>query len=162
MIYAYIMGRVAVTVRDWVERGAEVEAGARLEIRRVDTVTLPRRHRPGGEGWRVAAVGDGGIWRSDILTAVDGDRAPRYHHHPDFGDGDVGPRVFDDAMTADPVSWTMRRVRDLPGLLIASGAGDLAAEIDDDELAEALPLIEDAIRACLARVERKVAAGAIS
>lgn len=162
MIYAYIMGRVAVTVRDWVERGDEVEAGARLEVRRVDKVTLPRRHRPGAEGWRVASVGEGGIWRSDILSVVGGERQPRYHHHPDFSDGDVGPRVFDDDMALDPVTWTMDRISDLPALLIASGAGDLAAEVNPDEVAEALPLIEESIRACLSRVERSVASGAIT
>lgn len=157
MIYTFVFGPVAVTVRDWVEQGPEPEGGARLEVRRTDVVTGPQ-HRAGAEGWRIAPVGEGGIWRSDILRVLDSG-APRYHHHPRFGDGDVGPRVFLDEMDAEPVEWTMRRIRELPELLRESGADDLADAVDPTEVAEALPAIHAAITSCLASIEGRIAVG---
>ena len=121
MVYAFIVGPVAVTVRYWEERDREVEGGARIEVRRV-TEVVGERHRPGTAGWRIEPVARGGLWRSDILTVISrpGNEV-RYHHHPEFRDGDVGRRVFDPEMTADPVGFTMARLADLPRLLADAG-----------------------------------------
>ncbi len=154
MIYAFIIEPVAITVRYWEERDDEVEGGARVEVRRVADV-VGTRHRPGAAGWRIEPVSTGGLWRADILTVISRPgNEPRYHHHPRFEDGDVGPRVFDPRMTADPVGFTLERLADLPRVLVAAGAADLAAHIDGDDLRRALPAVRAAIEACLGQMPR--------
>lgn len=151
--YAYLVGPVAITVRYWEEVGAEadaeVEGGARVEVRRVEAAT-GRAHRRGAEGFTVLPVAEGGLWRADLFTRVDPpDGESRYHHHPSFRDDDVGERDFDEAMAADPVGWTLERLADLRGLLAASGAEDLAAQVDAEALERMLPAIGEAVHACL-------------
>lgn len=154
MVYAFIVGPVAITVRYWEERDREVEGGARIEVRRV-TEVVGERHRPGAAGWRIEPVAHGGLWRSDILTVISrpGNEV-RYHHHPEFRDGDVGRRVFDPEMTADPVGFTMARLSDLPRLLADAGEPELADQVDRAVVEAVLPAVRDAIDACLARMPR--------
>lgn len=154
MIFAFIVDPVAITVRYWEERDIEVEGGARIEVRRA-TDLIGAQHRPGAGGWRIEPVSSGGLWRSDILTVISRPgNEPRYHHHPVFRDGDVGPRVFDPRMTADPVGFTMERLADLSQVLVAAGAPDLAARIDAEDLARTLPAVRAAIDTCLAQMPR--------
>ncbi len=149
--YVFVMGPVAVVVQHWEERFSELESGARVEVRRAEPST-GERDRPGAAGFRVLPVSEGGIWRADLFVVVDPPTSePRYHHHPRFAGGDVGPRVFDPGIAADPPGWTMARLADLPGLLTGCGAGDLAAVVDPSHLSEALPAIRTAIDACLGR-----------
>ena len=150
MQYAYVFGPVAVTVESCTCPEGDLEAGARIEIRRA----RPRPgNRDGNEGFEVLSVSEGGVWRADLLIVVDPPTGePRHHHHPRFEDGDVGYRVFDPALTADPPGWTMAKLADLRSLLIESGAADVADEIDYDEVARALPAIRAAIDACLVTV----------
>ena len=90
------------------------------------------------------------IWRADLLTLVDPPtNEPRYHYHPRYESGDVGERVFDPELTADPPGWTMEKLRDFRTLLVESGAADVADHVDYDEVAGALPAIRAAIDACL-------------
>lgn len=149
MKYVFVFGRLAVVVRYWEERGDVVEGGARVELRRVEESTA-EPHRPGAAGFRVLPLVEGGIWRADLFTVLSrpGNEGC-FHHHPHFRDGDVGPRVFDDDMAADPVGWTTRRLADLPALLDAAGAGDVTASVDLDEFATALPAMRAAMQACL-------------
>jgi hypothetical protein len=150
--YAFVFGRVALTVRYWEQRGDDVEAGARVEIRRVEEA-LDRHHRPGNAGFTVLPVGEGGVWRVDLFTVISAPgHEPRHHHHPHFEDGGVGRRVFEPELSADPLGWTERRLTDLRGLLEGSGAGDLADSVDYDEYAASLPAIRAAIEACLTPV----------
>ncbi len=147
--YVFVLGPVAVTVRHWEERFSELESGARVEVRRVEP-SVGDRDRAGAAGFRVLPVSHGGIWRADLFVVIDPPGGePRYHHHPRFAGGDVGPRVFDPDMQADPAGWTQSRLADLPALLAGCGAGDLAAGVDPDHLAQALPAIRAAIDACL-------------
>lgn len=160
MVYAFIIGPVAITVRYWEEPAPnyQIEAGARVEVRRV-VPAVGQRDRPGAAGWRVEPVSDGGLWRSDLLEVITRpDHEPRHHHHPEFRDGDVGRRVFDPALTADPVGWTMGRLADLSELLTMVGADDLAGRIDERQLHRALPGIRAAVDECMAQVNRAVAA----
>ncbi|MBW3606350.1 MAG: hypothetical protein KY460_15885 [Actinobacteria bacterium] len=150
MVYAFIVGPVAITVRYWEEHApnSQVEAGARVEVRRV-TPVIGGHDRPGAAGWRIAPVSDGGIWRADLLELIAGDQhEPRHHYHPDFRDGDVGTRVFDPTLTADPVGWTMDHLAGLPALLVEAGAPELANEIDMAALRRALPAVRTAIVEC--------------
>ena len=147
--YVFVIGPVAVVVQHWEERFSELESGARVEVRRVEPA-VGRRDRPGAAGFSVLPVSDGGIWRADLFVVIDPPTSePRYHHHPRFAGGDVGPRVFDPDLGADPKGWTQARLADLPGLLTECGAPDLAAAVDRGRVAEAMPAIRAAIDACL-------------
>ena len=152
--YAFVLGPLAVTVRYWeehdVEDEGEVEAGARVELRRVDE-TVGRAHRPGAEGFTVQPVSHGGLWRADLFTRIQPpDDEPRFHHHPSFRDDDVGTRDFDPEIAEDPVGWTLTQLRDLPRLLDRAGAGDLADQVDRRHLEQVLPAVRAAIDTCLA------------
>lgn len=158
MVYMFMFGPVAITVRYWEETGDDIEGGARVEVRRAGEV-IGEHHRPGAAGWRVGPVSEAGIWRSDLLTVIDRPGGePRYHHHPEFRDGDVGRRVFDPALSTDPVEWTIARLADLPALLHASGATDVADEIDTQAVDRALPAIRSAILVCLDQTPQASAA----
>jgi hypothetical protein len=147
MEYAFVLGPVAVTVVSCTCPEGDLEAGARVELRRV--VQLPG-NRDGNEGFQVQTVSEGGLWRADLLVVVDPPTGePRHHHHPRFEDGDVGDRVFDPALTADPPGWTMAKLADLRSLLIEVGAPDIADAVDYDDFARTLPAIRAAIDACL-------------
>ncbi len=147
--YAFVFGPVAVTVRYWEEFGLDVEGGARVELRRCEPVVGPA-HRDGAAGFRVLPVGEGGIWRADLFTVISRpSHEPRYHYHPRFARQDVGRRVFDPALTADPVGWTVRKLEDLRSLLIESGAADIADVVDYDAHTAAMPVIRQSIECCL-------------
>jgi hypothetical protein len=141
MLQVFVFGPIAITAGYWEQRGVEVEKGARVEIRRVvpDEVTGAA---PGVAGLRLLPVTEG-IWRADLFTDDAG--APVYHHHPDFHDGDVGERHFDEQLTSDPVAFVMDRLADLPSVLREGGAADSIDAVDLDEVQRALPLIRAAI-----------------
>jgi hypothetical protein len=151
MKYAFIFGRVAVTVRYWEQRSDEVEAGARIEVRRVEEA-IGDAHRDGAAGFCVLPVSDGGIWRADLFTVISRPgNEPRHHHHPQFEHGHVGDRVFEPELYADPVGWTERKLRDFRTLLVENGAADIADSVDYEEFAAAMPAIRSAIDASLSR-----------
>ena len=143
MLYAYIVGPIAITVGHWVQRGVDTESGARVEIRRVEHEVIPGA-AAGVAGLRLLPVSHG-IWRADLFR--DQDDQVIYHYHPNFELGDVGEREFDDQLTADPVGFVIDRLRDLRTVLVASGAGDLADAVDYADIAIALPAIRAAIEA---------------
>ncbi|MEO3812927.1 hypothetical protein ABGB17_28325 [Sphaerisporangium sp. B11E5] len=151
MIYTFVNGQVAIVVQYWVEHYEQVDAGARIDIRRAEFFE-GTAHRDGAQGYRVLPVGDGGIWRIDLSTRIDSD-APeqRYHHHPDFQNGDVGPRAFDEELSADPFGWIERRFLELPEILGKKGHPDLQASMDRDQLMKSWPLIRLAIESSLHR-----------
>lgn len=145
MKYTFLNGQVAIMVRYWEEHYEQVDGGARIDLRRVRSFE-GAAHRPGAAGYRILPVSEGGIWRIDLSTRLDSEiPEKRYHHHPHFQNGDVGPRVFDDELSADPIGWTERRLLDLPNLLAEKGMPELRASIDTDRLARAMPLIRLAI-----------------
>jgi len=148
MLRAFIFGPVAVTVGYWEQRGAEVEAGARVEVRRVEYEQIPGA--PGGvAGLRLMPVTHG-IWRADLFT---GPQGAVYHYHPAFRDGDVGSRFLDDGLTRDPVAWTIGKLADLPALVRGSRAADVADGIHPAEVEQALPQIREAIEQSFAPLE---------
>jgi hypothetical protein len=143
MLYAFITGPIVITAGYWVQRGVDIESGARVEIRRVEREEIPGA--PAGvAGLRFLPVSEG-IWRADLFRDQDGNVI--YHYHPHFEKGDVGERFLDDRLTADPVAFVIDRLRDLRSLLETSGAGDLVDQIDYTEIERALPAIRAAIEA---------------
>ena len=141
MLHAFIFGPIAVTVGYWVQRGVDTESGARVEIRRVEHDGISGA-AAGVAGLRLLPV-SAGIWRADLFRDQTG--AIIYHYHPHFERGDVGQRSFDDRLTADPVGFVIDRLTDLRGVLVDSGAADIAADVPYAEVAPALPAIRDAI-----------------
>ena len=152
--YVWIFGRVAVIVEYFEQIGPDdIEGGARVEIRRVETELIPGA--PAAvSGFRVLPVTHG-IWRADLFHLLNkpGDKAI-YHYHPNFHDGDVGEREFDPGLTGDHLAWAHDRVADLKGLLRNAGAGELVDDIDDDDLAAILPQVRQALEHCDAGRQR--------
>lgn len=143
MLHAFITGPIAITAGYWVQRGADTESGARVEIRRIEREEIPGA-AAGVAGLRLLPV-SAGIWRADLFRDQVGNVI--YHYHPHFEKGDVGERFFDDQLTADPVGFVIDRLRDLRTLLETSGAVDLADQVDYADVQRSLPAIRTAIEA---------------
>jgi hypothetical protein len=141
MLQVFVFGPIAITAGYWEQRGAEVESGARVEIRRVVPDEVPGA-AAGVAGLRLLPVTEG-IWRADLFRDGAGD--PIFHYHPHFEKGDVGQRFFDDKLSVDPVGFVMDRLADLPAVLRDSGAADVLDGIDLDEVRQALPHIQAAV-----------------
>lgn len=141
MLQVFVFGPIAITVGYWEQRGAEVESGARVEVRRTAPLDVEGA-AAGVAGLQLLPVTQG-IWRADLFRDERG--VPIFHYHPHFELGDVGQRFFDDQLTADPTGFVIDRLTDLPTLLADSGAGDVVAGVDLGEVRLALPLIRDAI-----------------
>jgi hypothetical protein len=141
VLHVYVFGPIAITAGHWVQRGVDTESGARVEIRRVENEDIPGA--PAGvAGLRLLPVSEG-IWRADLFRNQDDEII--YHYHPHFEKGDVGQRFFDDLLTADPVEFVIRKLRDLRAVLVDSGAGDIADEVPYEEIERVLPAIREAI-----------------
>jgi hypothetical protein len=123
------------------------ERGVRLEVRFLERHDLP------GSIYSAQPITVGlPIWRADLLESVEGPPATfdRTHHHPAFREWEPGSRVFDEAMTADPVEFVGARLRDIAGLCEGAGIDPaLIPEHDADELRRAVPDILGTIRRML-------------
>jgi hypothetical protein len=163
--YAFINGQLAILVSYLEEHYEQVDGGARIDFRRVEEFDGPNG-RPGTGGYRILPLGVGGIWRVDLSTRLDSEVPERrYHHHPnirneraqlpDLDDGtpgfktDVGPRVFDEELSADAWGWIERHLRGLPAVLRERGFSDVEPTVDMDQLIKSLPAIRSAIEASL-------------
>jgi hypothetical protein len=156
MLYAFGFERVGVLVGDlyFVDpdpaKGQEgPERGVRLEVRILSQGQLNGSIYSA----RPIEVGEP-VWRADLLEAAD---APgsfnRTHHHPGFDGWEPGGRVFDRALSADPVHWVGEQLTDLKGLLGQAGLdGDSGLAGDADDLRAAVPEIERALAGLLDRV----------
>src|ERR1022692_2996771 len=130
MLCAFGFERVSVLVSDLyfidpepLEGQESAERGVRLEVRMLERGDLK------GSIYSAQPIGIGRpAWRADLLESVDSPPGSldRAHHHPSFTGWEPGHRVFDAALSADPVSWVGEQLADLEGLLRRSG-------IDRDE-----------------------------
>ena len=141
MLHVYVFGPIAITAGHWVQCGVDTESGARVEIRRVEYEDIPGA-LAGVAGLRLLPVSEG-IWRADLFRNQDAEII--YHYHPHFEKGDVGERLFDDLLTADPVEFVTRKLADLRAVLIDSGAGDIADQVPYAEIERVIPSIREAI-----------------
>jgi hypothetical protein len=95
------------------------------------------------------------VWRADLLETVDGPPGSfnRTHHHPHVRDWEPGHRVFDRALSSDPVGWVGTMLSDLEGLL-----GQAGIEVDDvlaadaEKLRGAVPDVQRAVTSMLDQV----------
>ena len=157
MLYTFGVDRLAVLVSDLYfvdpdpKPGQEgAERGVRLELRLLDREPLR------GSIYSAQPIGvRDPIWRLDLLESVASRPGSfdRTHHHPAFSGWEPGRRNFVEALSADPLGWTERRLAD-PATLLAD-AGVAAGTVDDADLAQLqreLPEIMAAVRRLLARV----------
>jgi hypothetical protein len=151
MITVVAIGPIAVTTNYWEEYqedGTE-EIGCRVQLRRLREVPSeipPPQPRRDATWWHI----DEPIWRADLFTTV-GSVTPldASHYHPTFTGVQPCERVFDPTIFPDPHAWMVRRLSDLRGMLEEAGHPDLAAEIDEGDLAQAMPAILSAIATTL-------------
>jgi hypothetical protein len=126
------------------------ERGVRVELRLVEP-----------QPWRGSIyasqriVVDTSLLRVDLLESVE--RGPgsrdRVHHHPTMTDNEPGGRVFDRALTTDPVAWLRERLADPMALVAAAGVGDLGDYGESAaELTAALPQVVEAVATSLEKV----------
>ena len=103
------------------------ERGVRLEVR-------PLGADEAGSVYASPALGLGpAVCRVDLLESAPG-AADRIHWHPVMHDGEPGERVFDAAISADPLGWLGARLRDLGSLLVGVDEphrGALLRDADD-------------------------------
>ena len=152
MITVVAVGPVAVTTNYWEEYQADgtEEIGCRVQLRRIrhePSGIAPPQPRRDATWWSIEEP----IWRADLFTTVGSDTAlDASHYHPTFSGMQPCERVFDESIFPDPQAWMLRRLADLRGMLDEAGHPDLADEIDESELAQAMPAIRAALAATLA------------
>ncbi|HUB41002.1 MAG TPA: hypothetical protein VMA72_19315 [Streptosporangiaceae bacterium] len=127
------------------------ERGVRLEVRMLEPGTLPGSIYSA----RPISIAEP-VWRADLLESTDA--APgslnRAHHHPNMRDWEPGRRVFDRALSSDPVTFVGTMLSDLEGMLERAGVEvDAALAADADKLRGAVPDIQRAVTAMLDQVK---------
>lgn len=96
------------------------------------------------------------VWRADLLETADGPPGSlnRAHYHPGMQNWEPGRRVFDPALTADPVGWVGTQLADLESLLGAAGVEvDEALAADAQSLRAVVPNVQRVVSAMLDRVK---------
>jgi hypothetical protein len=96
------------------------------------------------------------VWRADLLESVDGTPGSlnRAHHHPNMRDWEPRKRVFDRALSSDPVGWVGTMLSDLESLLDHAGIEiDETLAADADKLRGAAPDIQRAVSSMLDQVK---------
>ncbi len=123
------------------------EHGVRLEVRMLEPGELT------GSIYASRPIGIAEpVWRADLLESVDG--APgslnRAHHHPYMRDWEPNKRVFDRALSSDPVGWLGTMLSDLEGLLDQAGIEvDEILAADAGKLRAAVPEVQRAVSGML-------------
>jgi len=136
MQYIFVNGKVAILIEYCEEHYEQIDAGARIDFRRVEKYE-GAVVREGIEGYRILPVSEGGIWRIDLSHRIDCEvPQQRFHHHPDLAE--------------DPFGWIERHLLDLPAVLEKKGFADLAESIDVARYGKDMPLIRTAIENSLA------------
>jgi hypothetical protein len=120
------------------------EHGVRLEVRMLE----PGKLTGSIYSARPISVAEP-IWRLDLLESADGPPGSlnRAHHHPNMRNWEPNKRVYDRALSSDPVGFVATMLSDLEGMLAHAGI-----EVDDTLAADAR-----ALRKAVPEVQRAVA-----
>ena len=139
---AFFVGPIAISVfRCRVRGNGHDEVGCRVEMQRLHQRVWPDRRVP------TVYVLDEPLWRADFLT-LDGSEPGslnRAHYHPHFEGRTPCKRAYDPSLTADPTRWLERQLDDMPLLLRAAGADDIAHLADQHEVDAMTPSICQAV-----------------
>ncbi len=147
MLQAFVCEKVGVVVGDLYFLDPEprpgqegAEHGVRLELRAFDRGDLK------GSIYSAVPIAAGRpIWRVDLLETVDGKPGTfnRTHHHASFVEGwNPTQRVFERALSADPLGWLEKQLSDLPAILDRAGEPqDVADPADTATLRDLAPVI---------------------
>jgi hypothetical protein len=126
------------------------EHGVRLEVRMLEPGELTGSIYSS----RPISIGEP-VWRADLLESADGPPGSlnRAHHHPKMHNWEPGRRVFDRALSEDPVQWVGTMLADLEGLLDSAGVpADAALAADADRLRAAVPDVQRVVTTMLGQV----------
>ena len=124
MQFCFLLDRVAITVRHWYEVGPEDEEhGTRVELR-----TIARPAHIGSESAAQPVTLDEPLWRADIFDLIGEPpgNLSRAHYHPTFAGREPSSRNWDARLSQDWRGWLSAQLRDLPAVLTAAGAPELA------------------------------------
>jgi hypothetical protein len=158
MLQVFGFDRVGVVVGDIYfvdpdprpgQEGAE--RGVRLEVRMLQPGDL----RGSFYSARPIEVAEP-VWRADLLETADGPPGSlnRAHHHPGMKTWEPGRRVFDPALTADPVGWVGTQLADLEGLLSEADIEvDETLAADAQSLRSLVPDVQRAVSTMLDKVK---------
>lgn len=157
MLWTLAFDRLGVAISDlyFVDPNAApgsegAERGVRLELRRFHRDELL------GSVYSAVPIRVGEpIWRLDLLETVESEPGSldRAHHHPRFRGWEPGRRVFDEALSADPVDWTRQRFEDVDGLMAEAEVDP--ADLGPDDVAQlkaAGPMIVSMLEHLMAEV----------
>jgi hypothetical protein len=100
------------------------ERGVRVEVRPAEAASAGSVYASPGLTLRPA------VCRIDLLESRPGAQ-DRMHWHPVMHAGDPDDRVFDDALSADPLLWLGQRLRAVDELLATAGGADPALHRED-------------------------------
>jgi len=128
------------------------ERGVRVEVRFIEA----QKHDGSIYAARPIVVGEP-VWRLDLLESVEGvpGSFDRTHHHPLMRGFEPGSRRFERDLSADPLGYLARRLRDLPRLFDqAELPADSASEADVIQLQCSVDEIVAATGAMLDQVRR--------
>jgi len=159
MLYVFGFDRVGIVLADLYfldpnpgpgQEGAE--RGVRIELRRLEAGEV------GGSIYAARPIViDAPMWRVDMLESVDGPVGSfdRTHHHPRCKDWEPNRRVFDPALSTDPIGWFEDRLRNIESVLDDAhiDRSELGAR-DADDIRESAPEIVACLRSLLDRVHR--------
>ena len=127
------------------------ERGVRLEVRLLE----PGKLTGSIYSSRPISIGEP-VWRADLLESADGvpGSLNRAHHHPSMRNWEPGKRVFDRALSSDPVGWVGTMLSDLATLLERAGiVVDATLAADADSLRDTVPEVQRAVTTMLAQVK---------
>ncbi len=123
----WVFGSIAVMV-EWIDfldpaltdEPDARERGVRVEVR-------PASSRAEGSVYASAtATLQPAVCRIDLLESRPG-AADRMHWHPTMLEGEPGDRVFDAALSADPLEWVTDRLLEVDDLVPDAGLADVTA-----------------------------------
>ncbi len=157
MLWTLAFDRLGVVMSDLyfvdpaIDQGeAGAERGVRLELR------LFERDELKGSVYSAVPIRiDRPVWRVDLLETAESEPGSlnRAHHHPRFHGWDPGPRVFVEALSADPVTWVGERFGDIESVLAEAGLDEAAVSADDiASLRAAGPAVTAQLESMLAEV----------
>jgi hypothetical protein len=157
MLYVFGFDRVGIVLADLYfldpnpgpgQEGAE--RGVRIELRRLEAGEVQ------GSIYAARPIGlEAPMWRVDMLERVDGPIGSfdRTHHHPRCTGWEPNHRVFDPALSADPVAWFGDRLRNIESVLDDAHVDrSELGPCDADDIRASAPEIVACLRGLLERV----------